>query len=99
MGQRGHRMRSHSARIRPMTQAWAGRMAAEKYELTQRVRSLENFVGTPQFEVLPKVECDDLHEQLGHMQAYLVVLQRRYNRIPPTDASHLQPWESRRETP
>jgi hypothetical protein len=82
-----------------MTQAaWAGRMAAEKYELMKRIANLENFIRTSAFEQLPRDECDDLHEQLGHMQAYHAVLQRRYDRIPPTGPEHLAPWELGRET-
>jgi hypothetical protein len=79
---------AHRGRGQEMTQAWAGRMAAEKYELGQRMEKLQNFVFTPEFEQLPKIECDDLLEQLDHMQAYHTVLQRRYNRSgsSPTDA-------------
>lgn len=63
-----------------MTHSWAGRMASEKYELTARIRKLENFLITPEFETLNKVDCDDLIDQLGHMKAYLAVLTRRYDR-------------------
>jgi hypothetical protein len=83
-----------------MTQAaWAGRMAGEKYELIKRIEKLEHFIRTPAFEQLPRQECDDLHEQLSHMQAYHAVLQRRYDRIPPTGPDHLAQWELGRDTP
>jgi hypothetical protein len=62
-------------------QSWAGRMAAERYDLLHRLTLLENFLHTPEFETLPKIECDDLITQFGHMNQYLVVLQRRYDRL------------------
>jgi hypothetical protein len=63
-----------------VTHSWAGRMASEKYELSARIRKLENFLITPEFETLDKIDCDDLIEQLSHMKAYLDVLTRRYAR-------------------
>ncbi len=63
-----------------MTHSWAGRMASEKYELSARIDKLENFIRTPEFETLTKIDCDDLITQLGHMKAYLAVLTSRYDR-------------------
>lgn len=57
------------------------RLQWERDELLERMDKLKNFMRSDKYKSLPKVDRDDLREQLGHMLPYLDVLNRRVARL------------------
>lgn len=56
------------------------RLFTEFSELQQRIEKLKVFILGDKFESLPEIDRKDLKEQLGHMEAYCKVLNRRVSR-------------------
>lgn len=53
----------------------------ERNELHGRIEKLKAVILDGEFESLPEVDRDDMREQLGHMQSYFEVLDRRASRL------------------
>ena len=57
------------------------RLFQERIELHQRIEKLKAFILGGEFESLPEIDRDDLREQLGHMEQYFSVVDRRASRL------------------
>lgn len=58
-------------------QAYQARVAQERDELLERVLELIDFMKSPVFGELPAEDASLLHRQLGVMQEYLEILDKR----------------------
>jgi len=55
-------------------------MLEEHARLYRRIESLRDFVISNRYKTLPEVDQQDLQDQLGFMEAYYHVLNRRVSR-------------------
>lgn len=63
-------------------ETWLDRLIIEKKELDDWIGGLVAFIRSGQINVLPKLDRDNLREQLEHMEKYSSVLRRRLDREP-----------------
>ena len=57
------------------------RLHMEFSDLTIKVDKLKDFIVSEAYDKLPEIDRSDLKEQLRHMKAYLLVLNRRVSRL------------------
>lgn len=57
------------------------RLVIEHSELKGNVGKLTSFIDSDKFNMLAVADCDDLQDQLLHMEAYLGILSKRLVRI------------------
>lgn len=65
----------------PEEAPYKSRLREEQSQLQERVTKLEGFIQTAEFRALSRVDRGDLKAQLKHMNRYLLVVNRRVERL------------------
>lgn len=60
---------------------YRARAMQEHSELNQKIEKLKGFIVGEAYDELPEVDRKDLKAQLGHMEGYFSVLNRRVSRM------------------